>query len=253
MDSPDAQGQGIILHARHATPSKKAGMTDGEYTYISNLALRIGDTVWEFVAEGARLFKDGVQIEIEDSFAPLAGAGVGPYVVNKYVKGQRKNQVYYEFLFIDMSKIVLRSNLHFKMAYIEVGGFSNTDVTGFLGRTDRKGFFDREGNVMTNVADSNDIESYAQEWQVQAEEPKLFMEKDVFPQAPQKCVFVDKKSKDLLRGSRRRLSENDAKLRVQATKACGHLDDSNLKKQWCIDDVVSTGFIDIASDSFYYE
>lgn len=166
----------------------------------------------------------------------------------------------YEFLFTDHSKIVF--------PYIEVTGFSDYPVTGFLGRTDQKGFFHREGQIFADAESIEDsgvaMEMYAQEWQVEADEPKLFMEKYVFSQAPDVCVFVDQESKkntdllrgchqDLLRGSRRKLSEVDSKVEAAANEAaCEHLTDTNPKKRWCIDDVMSTGEeVDIASDNVY--
>ena len=262
MDSPEAaDGMGITIHARHATP--KNMMLGKEYTFISNIALRIGDTVWEVVADGAKIFKDGIEYDTEKWFA---SAGNHPFNVKKTIKGGRGNQVEYEFLFTDHSKIVFCANKRFKMAYIEVTGFSDYPVTGFLGRTDQKGFFNREGQIIADAESIEDsgvaMEKYAQEWQVEVDEPKLFMEKDVFPQAPDVCVFVDQESKknkdllrgshqDLLRGSRRKLSEVNSKLEAAANEACEHLADTNPKKRWCIDDVMSTGEVDIASDSFY--
>lgn len=52
---------------------------------------------------------------------------------------------------------------------------------------------------------------------------------------------------DLLRGSRRKLSEVDSKVEAAANEAA-----CDPKKRWCIDDVMSTGEeVDIASDNVY--
>ena len=45
MDSPEASDEmGITTHTRHATTKKM--MLGKEYTFISNIVLRVGDTVW---------------------------------------------------------------------------------------------------------------------------------------------------------------------------------------------------------------
>jgi hypothetical protein len=261
MDSPAAaDGLGITLHARHATPksSREAVSDESSYTFISNIVLRIGNVVFELRAEGAKLFRDGVEHNVEDN-GDVASAGL-PYVIKRHVKGQRKNQVQYEFIFGDNSKIALRANVHYKMAYVEVSGFKDVDVRGFLGKTDHHGFFDRDDTLMGDSADKVNLEAYAQVWQVQENETKLFMEKDVFPQAPHVCVFVDSGNgfdinnpfEKKLRGSpRRKLAQVDSKLEKMANAACAHLSDSNPKKSWCIDDVISTGVVEVAEDPFY--
>jgi len=258
MDSPEAAGgMGVTLHARHATP--KVFTYGEEYTFISNLALRIGDTTWELVAAEAQIFKDGELFDVEQR----TDTDSNLYSVQKETKGRRENQVEYVFQFTNGSKISLRGNKRFKMSYLEVVGFSDSIVTGFLGRTSEKGFFNREGGIMADSeyigGNATAADMYAQEWQVQADEPKMFMEKNAHPQAPSRCVFVDKenkegnKYKDRLRGSRhgRRLLERESVLKAAANVACGRLSDSNPKKSWCIDDVMVTGEVEIAIDSFY--
>jgi len=258
MDSPEAAGgMGVTLHARHATP--KVFTHGEEYTFISNLALRIGDTTWELVAAEAQIFKDGELFDVEQRIDTDSNL----YSVRKETKGRRANQVEYVFQFTNGSKISLRGNKRFKMSYLEVVGFSDSIVTGFLGRTNEKGFFNREGEIMADSeyigGNATAADMYAQEWQVQADEPKMFMEKNAHPQAPSRCVFVDKenkegnKYKDRLRGSRhgRRLLERESVLKAAANVACGRLSDSNPKKSWCIDDVMVTGEVEIATDSFY--
>jgi hypothetical protein len=260
MDSPAAaDGLGITLQARHATPKSSREAVSGEsYSYISNIVLRIGNVVFELRAEGAKLFRDGAEHNVEDN-GGVASAGL-PYVIKRHVKGQRKNQIQYEFIFGDNSKIALRANVHYKMAYVEVSGFKDVDVRGFLGKTNHHGFFDRDDTLMGDSADKVNLEAYAQVWQVQENETKLFMEKDVFPQAPHVCVFVDSGNgfdinnpfEKKLRGSpRRKLAQVDSKLEKMANAACAHLSDSNPKKSWCIDDVISTGVVEVAEDPFY--
>ena len=49
----------------------------------------------------------------------VASGGL-PCTVQMPVKGSRKNQIEYEFLFSDHSRIVLRANRHLKMEFVDV-------------------------------------------------------------------------------------------------------------------------------------
>jgi len=295
----DAHG-GVHVHSRHSMPLLKEEEKKG-YSIISNLALRIGGdtgTVWELMADGPKLFKDGIEFDsFEDDesttsnslFTTIATTKTSEngvvddhesapkrYSIQKRVKGQRSNIIEYIFRFADNSKIVFRGNRHFKMTFVAVHGFSNHSVEGFFGRTDKRGFFDRQGNEMTSnryvLRKKNykfTIEKFAQEWQVRIDEPNLFMNKSEYPVAPQECSFLDKGSIEGVVDSnlddtgnnssimdasrRRRLSDVDEAAVVMAMKACGHLSDDNPKKKFCIDDVITTNEAEIALDSFYEE
>jgi len=254
LDSPHAAGgTGIAIHARHAARAS------GTYTVISNISLRIGKTVYELMADGAAMFRDGKPYDTGKSLDGTDQSNT-LYSVKKRTKGRRGNQVQYDFLFPDGSKISLRANKHFEMCYLETIGFSDVAVTGFLGRPNKRGFYDRDGEIIGATesiqANGTAVDLYAQEWQVKADEPKLFKDHDVFPQAPNRCIFVDKevkKESEYLRSGRRgrKLREEEGVLKAAANAACGHLSDSNAKKSWCVEDVLSTGEIAIALDSFY--
>lgn len=265
MSSPDAyDGLGVTIHARHAAPLE---MNAGdEYTFISNLVLQIGKERWEVQADGAKIFKDGEEYKLVENEARSGEGAVAsggfPYTVQMTAKGSRKNQIEYEFLFADRSKIVLRANRHFKMAFVEVSGrFGGAAIRGFLGTPEKKGLFGRDGALIATTPESADIEAYAQEWQVMESESKIFMDKNAFPQAPHKCVFVDSGhgfletddvnlTNQLLRGSRRRLSEVNPEMKLAAEKACAHISESH-KRHWCEEDVIKSGFEEIASEPFY--
>ena len=286
--STDALG-GVQIHSRHSMPLNTNGKDTG-YSVISNLAIRIGDTIWEVVAEGPKIFKNGVEFDLleeepiivhadsdkkdrDDAAAPLS------YSVERVTKGQRKNRVEFIFTFADHSKVIFRGNKHYKMNFIEVHGFSRHSVVGFLGRTKEKGFFDRQGKDMLSKESSlrNDksrfsIEAYAQEWQVGVDEPKLFMNNSEYPVAPEKCSFLGKGSIEGLVGNdivdpgnnsmnhdeyaalpRRKLTGVDDATAEMAREACAHLSDSNPKKKFCIEDVMATEEAELAYDSFYEE
>jgi hypothetical protein len=87
-------------------------------------------------------------------------------------------------------------------------------------------------------------------------EPNLFQEKR-FPQYPQGCVYESstsfKKKKTMLR---RRLlldSVDEAALEMDARKACAKsVGDDTIMNQFCFDDVMATGDIELAEDPFYH-
>ena len=98
---------------------------------------------------------------------------------------------------------------------------------------------------------------------MRTDEPKLFVNKDRFPQYPDKCVIVNTNEEmTYLRGDksssigRRRLlaaeADDDAeknKLVQDAIKACSHL--KGVGKEYCVDDIIATGQFELASESFY--
>ena len=260
MNAPQAyDGLGVTMHARHATPKKGKDF----YTYISNLAVKVGEVVFELVADTGKLLKNGSLFEIEEG-ETYTENGL-PYTIKMYVKGQHKKIFVVEINdHFEDSKILLRTHRNYKMTYFEVSGFGSVDVEGFLGKTDMPGFFHRNGALLAESSDHVDLQSYTNAWQVQEDDLKLFAQKDVFPQAPHKCVFVDTadglddndllKEKDLgqlLRGSRRRLSGVDSNLHAAAVDACARLPDASLKKAWCIVDIMSSGNLELAEDEFY--
>ena len=292
---------GVQIHSRHSMPLLKKEKNKG-YSIISNLAIRIGNDTWELIAEGPKLYKNGIYFDGFEDFSheeqgsPILKTSFGPagtydakeqdgsthYSAQKYVKGQRKNIVEYVFTFPDnlSNKVVFRGNRHYRMNFVEVHGFASHSVQGFLGRTDKHGFFDRRGKDMLSKEESYlrrnkdtrfSIELFAQEWQVGLDEPNLFMNESNYPVAPQKCSFLGKGSIDGLVDSdivdagndltimgeearpRRKLFEVDEEVVLMATEACEHLSDDNPKKKFCLKDVMVTEEPELALDSFYEE
>ena len=93
--------------------------------------------------------------------------------------------------------------------------------------------------------------SLGEEWQVQSntDEPVLFQEKRA-PQYPTGCSY-EKKALDKNRFSpHRRLVDRGMKMDVAlAEEACSKV--TGYKRSFCIQDVVATGDIELAEDSFY--
>ena len=271
--SSGADGFPFNLHARLTSPttSNSPNATSENYTYISHVSLMIE-------GEGANkyLFQFGTEIEtgapvklngehfasVDDDDKSIVEASSGlPFSVTRAIIGERGNIVVYTFTFNNGSEVKIRVNLHFKMLFIEVKGhFGGAPVVGILGNIFKKGLFNREGELMSDT----DINSYGSEWQVRDDEVKLFVDKNRYPQYPDRCVIVDvvesKEDKNTnLRGgknasttSRRRLFDvngGTSKFENDANQACAHLKGRGV--QLCIDDVLTVKNIEVASDPFY--
>ena len=267
-NSPDgADGSPFRIHARLTAPasSPDKNQKDSEkYTYISDVGLEIGpDYKFQVQSENAEvLLNDKHFTSAEEDDDDESTNKVFPFTFSKEIKGQRKNIVAYTFTFANKSKIVIRSNTHFRMTFVELhGSFGNSSVSGLLGNPKTKGLFNRKGELMS----AHDVNAYGIEWQVRADEPKLFVNKDRFPQYPDKCVIVNSnENMPNLRGDkssverRRLLAADDGdddseknKLVQDAIKACSNL--KGVGKEYCVDDIIATGEFELASDSFYAE
>ena len=262
--SDNIYGSKLEMHTRHAEPQdQKAGK---EYTVISHISLKLDDDVYELEGESGNLYKNGELFNLDDRSGDSAIESAGPYTITKSIAGQKKNKIQFFFVFVDGSTIMLRANVHFKMAYFNIiGRFGGARIRGLLGDTHgaiKGGLYKRNGELMAKTVKEVDIEEYANEWQVLESDAKLFRDPDYFPLAPHQCVFLDsghgllKSDGDIdgiantLRANRRRLMEEDplekAEKLAQAEKAC-----TNRRKfDVCVEDVIHVG-IALADDIYY--
>ena len=144
------------------------------------------------------------------------------------------------------------------MIYVDVNGHFD-DSEGLLGAPpssenggkllSRDGSFDMTGKW----------NSYGEEWQVRDTEPMLFQESRE-PQYPVGCVYnedlvVQTSSAGKKAQLRRRLFQNTSKKdmivvsREDAMEACAHT--VGEKKNFCVDDVMATGDVELSTDPFY--
>lgn len=257
-----ANGLGFRMHGRLSAPgSNKKLPTENKYTYISEVALMIGQDVYEIKSEEGKIFLNGKLLNFEDKISNHAvqvgdsnslSAHAGSLItLTKTIRGKRKNIVVYAFNFGSGSLIKVRSNLHFKMVFVDMeGDFFGADVGGLLGTPGNNGIlFGRDGQEMSK----ENINTYGAEWQVTESEPKLFMDANRFPQAPDRCLVVDfVEAKTQLRGRRKLLELDDGSkvdLAVAARNACAHL--HGVMKEFCVNDVILTGELELAEDPFY--
>ena len=144
--------------------------------------------------------------------------------------------------------IELRANTKTGLRFVDVKGIFPTDAVGLLGSPYHTKLFARDGKTdLTGAWDT-----FGEEWQVQGDDPKLFHDKNRSPQFPQGCVYEQSggkatSSSNLLKG--RRLMELPMLTVDEAEEACVHV--TGDRKQFCVDDVLVTGDVELVNNSFY--
>ena len=226
----------IELHAR---TTRKDGRKIS-YSYISAIAMKIGDDVVEARSDGS-LMINGI-ISLENDTSTIIG---GDTTISKSFNGKKKKIVVYDLKNIagDMDKTMqIRVNQKTGMVNIEVSN-SFPDSVGLLGSPSVDALFARDQE--TNL--HGDWNALAEEWQVRDSKLSLFMDKERFPQHPSGCVYeVAGKTKNNLR---HHLLEDFGVTLEMANKACAHAVGRN--KEFCVDDVMATGDLEIAEDALY--
>ena len=226
----------IELHAR----TTRKDTRKISYSYISAVALKINNDVIEAGSDGS-LMVNGI-ISLENETSTIIG---GATTISKSFNGKKKKIVVYDLKNIlgDMDKTMqIRVNQKTAMVNIEVSN-SFPDSVGLLGSPSVDALFARDQK--TNL--HGDWNALAEEWQVRDSELSLFKDKERFPQHPIGCVYeVPGQTKSNLR---RRLLEDSGVTLEMANKACAHAVGRN--KEFCVDDVMATGDLDIAEDALY--
>ena len=143
------------------------------------------------------------------------------------------------------------------MLFVDVTG-DFEDSEGLLGAPvgESEGLVSRPNAAGHRFDMTGNWNSYGEEWQVLDTEPNLFQEKR-FPQYPEGCVYEStsfKKNKGMLR---RRLlldSVDEAALEIDARKACAKSvgEEDTIMSQFCFNDVMATGDLELAEDPFYH-
>ena len=160
----------------------------------------------------------------------------------------------YNLVQLDAGKsIELRANTpQTGLLFVDVKGIFPTDVVGLLGSPyHTTELFARDGKTDLTGRAWN---TFGEEWQVQGDDPKkLFHDKNRSPQfVPQGCVYEQSggkatSSSNLRKG--RRLMELPMLTVDEAEAACVHV--TGDRKQFCVDDVLATGDVELVNDSFY--
>lgn len=222
------KSQGIEVHIR----TTRIDRTQMSYSYISAAAVAYGNDVVEAMADGTLIVNGKETIATgEESLEDIH--------VAKSFSGLRKNIIVYDLTFGEKKVIQIRVNTKVGMIFVDaVGHFSQT--TGLLGSSG--GSFARDG--VTDMAGL--WNSFGEEWQVQAHEPKLFKNGRRAPQYPAGCSYEQVSNTKL----RRRLTDASAEVDIDtARKVCSKLRGD--MKDYCITDVMITGDVELVDDPFY--
>lgn len=227
-------GLGLEIHVRTTRiDNAKSG-----YSFISGAALRVGQDVLEVKDDGSVLVNGDV-FDIDDN---LGGEFAG-HSITKHFKGSKKNIVVYDLTFGAGATVQVRTNMRTGMIFLDVSKHISDDAVGLLGSPAHDYIFFRDGAVdMTGQWNS-----FGESFQINADDPKLFEDKDRVPQYPAGCIYRSQSEKK--NGLRRQLLEESVSMDV-ASKACAET--SGSKKSFCIEDVMLTGDVELAQDSFYH-
>lgn len=231
-------GQGLDIHIR----TTRVDNAYVSYSYISGAAVRVGNDVLEVKEDGSILVNGA-----EELFDGVDTADFGEVSIVKSTKGSMHQILTFdiEFPSADMS-IQIRANTKNGLLFVDVLQSAPRDAVGLLGSPLSDELFARDGTTdMTGAWNS-----FGEEWQVQSDEAKLFQDKDREPQHPASCVYqAEGQESAYVRRRRRHLMENERVTMEAATAACEGSSES--KMQFCIDDVLAMGDVDLAEDSFY--
>lgn len=230
-------GKGLDVHIR----TTRVDTMSFQYSYISGIALKIGNKVLEAHADGSLVSKDLTDDDSSDSEDEKQLRTFAGMSVTTGFSGLKKRIVVHTISLGHKKSIEIRANTKNGILFIDVkGAFAGS--TGLLGS--QKGLLARDGATdMTGFWNT-----HGEEWQVQSTEPKLFKDMHRAPQYPDGCLYEDT-TKDHRHG-RKLMSEEDAiAIESSAMEACKGV--KGVLKDFCIADVVALGDVDLAEDPFY--
>jgi hypothetical protein len=255
-------GKGLSIHVRTTRLDNYRGAA---YSYISAAAVQMGNTVLEVSAYDGTLLVDGSRQafakndDVEEGGAEedILSFATG-YTLKRSTKGKHGLITVFDLNLGNEEKISIRCNTKSMMLFVDVTGYFE-DSEGLLGAPvgrSEEGLGSRPDATGHRFDMTGHWNSYGEEWQVLDTEPNLFQEQR-FPQYPQGCVYKStsffKKNKMMLR---RRLlldSVDEAALEMKARKACAKSSgDDNIINQFCFNDVMATGDLELAEDPFYH-
>jgi len=210
-----SNNRGMDIHIR----SKKTR----QWSYISNVALRIGDDVFEVAGRNQGYWINKIQGEVVSSGETLSQAISGFPI--RYERTSEKSETYTVQLG-DVEAIEVRT--WNAMVGVKMIGATADNFQNSLGLLGSYGKGIKLGRDSTTVYDDNDV--FGQQWQVQPLELTLFHEIDG-PQAPQFCEIPS--AVEL----RRRLAETTISIE-DAQAACERVNPDDL--ELCVFDVMAT-------------
>ncbi len=243
-------GSGLYVHIRTNRVDNPRGIS---FSYISAAAVQIERDVLEVSNDGHILINGNDDITLDnnmDNTSPVLSTVFAGYTLTKTRKGSKNRIATFDLDLHDGKHIIIRCNTKNGMIFVDINGHFD-DSEGLLGAP----LGSKNGDELLSRDGSLDMtgnwNSYGEEWQVRDTEPMLFQESRE-PQYPVTCSY-DADHEDSKTQLRRRLLHNknaeDAVTREEATEACAHT--IGEKKNFCIDDVMVTGDLELSTDPFY--
>jgi len=207
--------------------------------------VKIGSDILE-ISEDGKLAMNGKFVSLDEN---LAHGFFGMFNFTKSVMGSKKKILVYDLELPSEESIQIRANLKSRMLFVDVNGvFPGSE--GLLGAPpeDGKPLLARDG--MTDL--TGHWNTYGEEWQVNDKDPQLFLDSKRFPQYPNGCLYNEQVQMHdhVRRRRRRRLMETNTVSIEVATNACSYLKEDTMK-QFCINDIMATGDLDLIEDPFY--
>ena len=234
-----ANGLGLDIHIR----TTRVNSPHMQYSYISGTAVKINSDILEVSEDGA-LVVNGNFVSLDEN---TPHAIFGMFKLTKSRMGSKKKILVYNLELSSDESIQIRANLKSRMLFVDVNGvFPGSE--GLLGAPaeEDKPLLARDG--MTNL--TGQWNTYGEEWQVNDKDPQLFLDSKRFPQYPYGCLYKEVQKRDHVR-RRRHLMETNITVSIEvATSACSYLKEDTMK-QFCINDIMATGDLDLIEDPFY--
>jgi hypothetical protein len=220
-------GLGLDLHAR-------TEMIDQSWSLISNVALRVGDDIFEITNDRSHYFNG-----IKDVELPIMIAGKYQVVMtvedikttNDHGEAVVEQQFTYTIDLVNENAITLTN--YRNMISVNVGTYLH-DTHGMLGYRNVNGMIGRDGTTVMTDANAMGLE-----WQVRDFEPMIFHEIKG-QQYPETCTLPS----PIVDQRRRRLGETQI-TDIEAKTACENV--SVAMQEFCRQDVLRTGDISLAN------
>ena len=217
-------GAGFDLHARTTIMDY--------FSYMETAALRVGPFTLEFYND--KVFFNGYQFK--PSQLPFEFGEENKYKLSVMEVEEGKNPKYYQYYKVDLgADSFMLFKFYKEFLTISISGHPKDfeDSVGLLGDYETGAMISRDGKVLSN------FELMGFEWQVNPEDPSLFMNLRG-PQLP----FEPCRLPTAARPARRHLRANRI-LAEAAQQACAHVG-GGTDRDLCVDDVLQTGDVGLA-------
>lgn len=204
-----------------------------KWSKISAIAIKVGADLGEISSHDGNLVLNGHVVDsVETESMQVIKSNL------------RKHILLYQFIFEKDKMLEVKVNTSMQMIYTTLSGNYPQGIVGILGSPHKPGLFKRDGTKMTE----NDVNAFVESWQQRRDADSQLFHGAREPQFPSKCLYDMGGNKS--NAHSRRLKEVYTVSTEEATAACT-FHGSGVFRNFCIEDVLSTGDIESAKDTFY--